>query len=107
MSCALLDFGCHVGSFLAPVQAFWATWWPLGLFVSGLIIGGILGWRVVLAVLTLGVGYFLYDRFKPIPEPIETDLSPRDREPAPKKPKPILADTSIFEDFMTRLRKRK
>jgi hypothetical protein len=107
MSCSLLDFGCHVGGFLAPLQAFWATWWPLGLFVSGLIIGGILGWRVVLAVLTLGVGYFLYDRFKPIPEPIETDLSPRDREPAPKKLKPILADTSIFEDFMTRLRKKK
>lgn len=107
MSCAILDVGCHVGGFLAPVQAFWAAWWPLGLFVSGLIIGGILGWRVVLAVLTLGVGYFLYDRFKPIPEPIETDLSPRDREPAPKKPKPILADTSIFEDFMTRLRKKR
>ena len=110
MSCSLLDFGCHVSNFLAPVQAFWAAWWPLGLFVSGLIIGGILGWRVVLAVLTLGVGYFLYDRFKPIPEPDWETGEPLQKVqqlPPKKKPKPILADTSIFEDFMTRLRKKK
>ena len=103
--CSLIDIGCHVGTALAPVSAFWAAWWPLGLFVLGLIVGGILGWRVVLAVLTLGAGWFLYDRFRPIPEPIETDLPKRDRVPAPRKP--IKADDSIFDDLMTRLRKKK
>lgn len=107
MSCSLWDVPCHVGSFLAPVQAFWATWWWLGLFDLGLILGAFMGPRIVIALNTIGFGWWLYDRFKPVPEPIETDLSPRDREPAPKKPKPILADTSIFEDFMTRLRKKR
>jgi hypothetical protein len=106
MSGCGFNIACHIGGAFAPLQAFWAAWWPLGLFVCGLIVGGILGWRVVLAVLTLGVGYFLYDRFKPIPEPIETDLPKRDRVPAPRK-KPIKADNSIFEDFMNRLGKRK
>ena len=90
--CGLIDLACHAQGALAPFFAFWSAWWPLGLFVCGLIIGGILGWRVVLAVLTLGVGYFLYDRFKPIPETIETDLPKKDRVPAPKKPKGIFPD---------------
>ena len=104
--CGLIDLACHAQGALAPFFAFWNAWWPLGLFVCGLIVGGILGWRVVLAVLTLGVGYFLYDRFKPIPEP-DFDLPAKDKVPAPKKHKPIVADTSIFDDLMTRLRKKK
>lgn len=86
MNCGL-DIACHVSGALAPLMTFWAAWWPLGLFIAGLIVGGILGWRVVLAVLTLGIGYMLYDRFKPAPEPTETDLPARDREPAPKPKK--------------------
>ena len=81
-----LDVGCMIGGFLAPLQAFWAAWWPLGLFVLGLIVGGILGWRVVLAVLTLGVGFFLYDRFRPVSEP-DYGLPAQDVEPAPKPKK--------------------
>lgn len=79
-----LDLSCYIAGVTAPFFAFFNTWWPLGLFVLGLIIGGILGWRVVLAVLTLGVGYFLYDKFRPVPEP---DYGPpaKDVEPAPKK----------------------
>jgi hypothetical protein len=69
MTCSLLDLGCHFGSATAPVFAFINAWAWLGWFIAGLIIGGILGWRVVLAVLTLGVGYFLYDRFKKGDEP--------------------------------------
>jgi hypothetical protein len=88
MNCGL-DFACHVGGLIAPLQAFWATWWPLGLFTVGLIIGGILGWRVVLAVLTLGVGYFLYDKFRPAPEP-EYETGEPAPAPKPKKRKTIL-----------------
>lgn len=103
MNCGIIDFGCKIGNALAPLQAFWAAWWPLGLFVCGLIIGGILGWRVVLAVLTLGVGYFLYDRFRPVPEPVETELPKKDREPAPKKPKVMFPGG--FEDIFRRGKK--
>lgn len=92
MNCELLNFGCHINTATAPLQAFWAAWWPLGLFVCGMIIGGILGWRVVLAVLTLGIGWLLYDRFKPVAEPVETELPPRDREPAPKKKRKTIFD---------------
>ena len=110
MSCTLLDFGCHVGSFLAPVQAFWASWWWLGLFDLGLILGAFMGPRIVIALNTIGFGWWLYDRFKPIPEPDWETGEPLQKVqqlPPKKKPKPILADTSIFEDFMTRLRKKK
>jgi hypothetical protein len=85
MNCGL-DLACHLGGLIAPLQAFWATWWPLGLFTVGLIIGGVLGWRVVLAVLTLGVGYFLYDKFRPVSEP-DYGLPAKDVEPAPKPKK--------------------
>jgi hypothetical protein len=87
MNCGL-DLACHVGGLIAPLQAFWAAWWPLGLFVLGLIIGGILGWRVVLAVLTLGIGYFLYDKFRPAAEP-EYETGEPTPAPKPKKRKTI------------------
>ena len=37
-----LDLSCYIGSVTAPFFAFFNTWWPLGLFVVGLIIGGAL-----------------------------------------------------------------
>jgi hypothetical protein len=104
--CGFLDIACMASGAFAPVFAFINAWAWLGWFVAGAIIGSIIGWRMLLAVLTLGIGIWLYDRFKPIPEPIETDLPKRDRVPAPRK-KPIRADSSIFEDFMNRLGKRK
>jgi hypothetical protein len=103
--CGFLDIACMASGAFAPVFAFINAWAWLGWFVAGAIIGSIIGWRMLLAVLTLGIGIWLYDRFKRIPEPIETDLPKRDRVPAPRKP--IKADNSIFEDFMHRLRKRK
>lgn len=104
--CGFLDLACMASGAFAPVFAFINAWAWLGWFLAGLIIGGILGWRPVLAVITLGVGIWLYDRFKPIPEP-DFDLPAKDKVPAPKKHKPIVADTSIFDDLMTRLRKKK
>lgn len=92
MTCGLIDLGCHFGTATAPVFAFINAWAWLGWFIAGLIVGGILGWRTVLGVLTVGVGIWLYDRFKATPEPIETDLPPRDRQPPPKKPKGIFGD---------------
>lgn len=83
MTCSLIDLACHFGNATAPLVAFWNTWWPLGLFISGLIVGGILGWRVVLAVLTLGIGYFIYERVKNVPEPDYETGEP----PTPIKPK--------------------
>ena len=91
MNCGLVDLACHFGGFAAPVFAFINAWAWLGWFVAGLIIGGVLGWRVVLAVLTLGVGYFLYDRFKKAPEP---DCETGEPEPKPKKRKTIFGGPS-------------
>ncbi len=108
MTCGLIDISCHLGGAFAPVLAFINAWSWLGWFALGAIIGGILGWRMILAIFTLGIGYWLYDRLKPGYEPVETELPPRDREPAPRKRRePIKADTSIFEDFMHRLGKKK
>lgn len=87
MTACGLDLRCYISDAFFPILSFWQSWDWLVWFVFGLIIGGILGWRVVLAVLTLGIGYFLYDRMKKDGEPVETDLPARDREPPPKKPK--------------------
>jgi hypothetical protein len=84
MTCGLIDLACHFGGLTAPVFAFINAWAWLGWFVAGLIVGGVLGWRPVLAVLTLGVGYVLYERFKKAPEP---DYETGEPEPAPKKPR--------------------
>lgn len=85
MTCGAIDIACHVGNAMdavfGPVWSFIDTWFPLGTFIAGLIIGGILGWRVVLATLTLGVSWLLYTRFQKGDEPdYETG------EPAPSKP---------------------
>jgi len=88
MSCGLVDIGCHVSTALAPAAALWAQWdWALA-FVAGLIIGGILGWRVILAMLTLGVGYLIYDRMKTAPDPAYETGEP-EPAPPPKKRKGI------------------
>ncbi len=80
MNCGL-DLSCYIGSWTQPIVSFWQTWDWLAWFVAGLIIGGILGWRVVLAVLTLGIGYLLYDRMKPK----DTEPVFETGEPKPKK----------------------
>jgi hypothetical protein len=64
-----IDLGCYVAGWFSPVVAFWQAWDWLCWFVAGLIIGGVLGWRVVPAVLALGIGYFLYDRTRRHAEP--------------------------------------
>lgn len=91
MNCGFLDVACMAQGALAPLFAFWNAWWPLGLFVCGLIIGGVLGWRVVLAVLTLGIGYFLYDRTRQHAEPDfetgEGNMHDLHNTPAPKPKK--------------------
>ena len=91
MTCGFLDVSCMFGNATAPIFAFINAWAWLGWFVAGLIIGGILGWRVVLAVLTLGIGYFLYDRFKKADEPAYETGEP-EPPPKPKKPKGIFGD---------------
>ena len=88
MTCSLIDIGCHINTATAPLQAFWAAWWPLGLFVCGMIVGGILGWRVILAMLTLGVGYLIYDWNKKAPDP-EYETGEPEPAPKPKKRKGI------------------
>lgn len=93
-----------VGGALAPLVAFWNAWWWLGLLDIGLLAGAFLGPRMVLAINTVGLGWFLYNRFKPIPEPIETELPKRDREPAPKKPKKVMFPGG-FEDIFNRGKK--
>ena len=84
MTCGFLDLACMAGSALAPIVAFINAWAWLGWFVAGLLIGGVLGWRPVLAVLTLGIGYWLYDRFRKAPEP---DFETGEPTPAPKPKK--------------------
>jgi hypothetical protein len=88
MSCGIIDFACHFGSAAAPIFAFINAWAWLGWFVAGLIIGGVLGWRPVLAVLTLGIGYLLYERFKKAPEP-DFETGEPDPPAKPKKRKSI------------------
>lgn len=82
MSCGI-DIGCYLAGMFAPVAAFWATWDLLIVFVAGLLIGGMMGWRMVLAIITLGIGYFIYERVKNVPEPDYETGEP----PTPIKPK--------------------
>lgn len=103
--CGFLDIACMAGGALAPLfafwdtlVAFWNTWWPVFLFDAGMLVGSILGPRIVIALNTIGFGWFLYDRFKPVPEPIETELPAKDKIPAPKKPK----RPTIFDDLLKR-----
>ncbi len=81
-ACGFLDIACYASSSFAPVWAFINAWAWLGWFVAGLLIGGILGWRPVLAILTIGIGVWLYDRFKKAPEP---DYETGEPEPPPVK----------------------
>jgi hypothetical protein len=80
-------------------------WWPLIVVVGGLgLVYRVAGWPGVGAFL-FGFGFLVGRKSADAPEPIETDLPKRDRVPAPRKP--IKADNSIFEDFMSRLGKKR
>lgn len=71
----------------------WALlpYWPWLIVIGGLgFVYRVAGWPGVGAFL-FGLG-FLAGRRSVGHEPIETELPPRDREPAPKKPKGIFGD---------------
>jgi hypothetical protein len=84
MTCSLIDLPCHLSNAAAPIFTFWQTWDLLIVFVAGLLVGGFLGWRIVLAVLTLGIGFFIYERTRKDTDPAFETGEP---EPAPKPKK--------------------
>jgi hypothetical protein len=57
-------------------------------FVAGLIVGGFLGWRIVLAIITLGAGLLIYDRVKKRDDQPAWETGERE-QPKPKKRKTI------------------
>ncbi len=60
MTCDTFDLACHFWTITGPVWTFVDTWFPLATFIAGLLIGGALGWRWVLALLTAGVAWLIY-----------------------------------------------
>lgn len=118
MSCALWNVGCHIEAWIAGLWWLpYVIWGLLGLFalVALAKVKELAGWPGVISVLSLGTYGYGYWRGKTgqsinpieqLPEDHPDAVVP-DRPTPKKKPKPILADTSIFEDFMTRLRKKK
>lgn len=64
MTCGLLDVGCHASAFLAPAWAFVLTWWWVAYGAAMLLLGSWMGPRLVLAILTVGIGVLVYDRVR-------------------------------------------
>ncbi len=89
MTCDLLDIGCHFTASLAPLFHWWQTWDVLIALIVGLLIGGFLGWRIVLAVLTLGIGLFIYDRTRPRDTDPAYETGEEEPPPTPKRRKTL------------------
>jgi hypothetical protein len=89
MTCSLIDLPCHLANAAAPIFTFWQTWDLLIVFVVGLLVGGFLGWRIVLAILTLGAGLFIYDRVKKRDDDIAFETGEPEPAPKPKKRKTL------------------
>jgi hypothetical protein len=120
MSCGAIDIGCHVAAYFDPLLTFWGSvgafiksWWWVAYGAVCMAFGAHMGKARTYTIITgglvaLGIRYWPQKADEPDWETGESNMQEMHKSPPPKKkPKPILADTSIFEDFMTRLRKKK
>jgi len=64
--CAVHPVRCASESFDAWFQSLPGEWLLVGGLLAGMVIGAWLGWKVVLAIVTLGVGLVLFMRPKPV-----------------------------------------